>query len=183
MRKLLLLGLVVLSVFYPLVVYFGLQHLSPALFSVVFVGAAVLRLLSAERSPLQLMTFVAIAAYSGAVAFSNSQTLVLLYPVFMSWCVAFVFASSLLGSHNLIETIAQKRGQVITPNAKRYTYRLTQVWAVVLSLNGVIALVLALSGNMALWALYCGLLSYFVIGVLFAGEWFYRRHYIRRHGA
>jgi uncharacterized membrane protein len=41
--------------------------------------------------------------------------------------------------------------------------------------NGVVSAALTLWAPLAWWTLYNGLLVYFIMGVLFAGEWLLRR--------
>jgi len=63
-----------------------------------------------------------------------------------------------------------------------YTRRVTQVWCGFFVLNGSVALVTALWASDATWALYNGLISYCLMGCLFAGEWLVRRKVKAGHG-
>ncbi len=75
----------------------------------------------------------------------------------------------------LIERYARLDFPVLPPEICEYVRRLTIVWAVFFALNAAICLVLALSQNEELWALYNGLLIYLLIGLLFVGEFIWRK--------
>jgi len=120
--------------------------------------------------------------YSGALALSNSELLLRLYPVAMSLTFSALFAISLSKEESLIEQFAKLSGKTISVNAKRYTRKLTGVWALLLLINALIALYLSLFATLESWALYCGLLSYLIFAAVFGIELLYRRHYIRTYG-
>lgn len=184
MKILITIVLVLLSVFYPLVVYFGLQHASPALFSVLFLVVAILRFATAkDRTDIaQIIILLVVSVYSVGILIFNSEQWLKLYPVVMSGCVAALFAISLFQPESLIERIARLRGEIITPRAKHYTKRLTLMWSVLLVLNGLVALYLAEFASFSAWALYCGLISYGILGSFFVIELFFRRFYINKYG-
>jgi uncharacterized membrane protein len=52
----------------------------------------------------------------------------------------------------------------------------TWVWVGFFVFNGVVSAALTLWGRLTWWTLYNGLLVYFIMGTLFAGEWLLRRH-------
>jgi len=184
MRKLLVLIITILTVAYPLLVYIGVQHISPAIFGFLFLAAGVIRFAIAKdkSDPLTVAVLVLIGMYSLTLAVSGNALLLRFYPVVVSFGMAGVFAFSLRREVSLIESFAIAAGKTITPNAKHYTRQLTAIWAVLLVVNGCVALYLSLFASLAAWALYCGLLSYCVMGLFFLGEWLYRQHYIRRVG-
>lgn len=62
-----------------------------------------------------------------------------------------------------------------------YTRSVTRVWCVFFVINGSIALVLALMDDIEAWALFTGLISYLLIGALFAVEYVYRHWKFRRY--
>ena len=185
MRILLIAIATLLTLAYPLVVYFGIQRCSPALFSLFFIALAAIKLQVSQhqRDRSLVLTLTAIMAYSIALALSNSERLLLLYPAFVSFNVAAAFFASLRQDESLIERSARAHGKVITPAAKYYTRWLTAVWGCALLLNGGISLYLALLGARTAWALYSGLISYAWLAALFAGEYAYRRYYMAKHHA
>jgi len=55
-----------------------------------------------------------------------------------------------------------------------YTRKVTIIWCGFFMLNGVLALLTTLYASDRIWALYNGLISYCLMGLLFAGEWLVR---------
>lgn len=184
MRKFFLFLIAVLTVAYPLLVYFGLNYVSPAIFGLCFLTVAVLRFFLApeKREPATVAILTVVACYSLTLALAGSQWMLLLYPVVVSWGVAAVFGLSLTKEVTLIESFAVAAGKTITADAKRYTRKLTLVWTCLLIANGLLSLYLAVFASLQAWALYCGLLSYACIAMFCLLEYLYRQHYIRKMG-
>jgi uncharacterized membrane protein len=56
----------------------------------------------------------------------------------------------------------------------------TQIWTAFLVANAVISSAVGIWGTPAQWMLWNGLISYLLMGALFAGEWTFRRFVSRR---
>lgn len=187
MKPLITLILASVSIAYPLLVYVGIQHISPAIFALVLATLAVAKFVVARRHDQEGMTTTEWAlllitlAYSLALVVANNEFLLKLYPVLISLCVALLFALSLRAPESLIERMARMAGETITPRAKAYTRVLTGIWAMLLVGNALIALYQALFASLKSWALYSGLLSYVFFGLFFALEYTYRRYYINKY--
>jgi uncharacterized membrane protein len=183
MKPLLNLLLIVLSVGYPLVVYFSIQDLSPIFFSLLISGLALVKFAISPNKTSKHEWSLLIASLVCAlfIAFSKDEYSIKLYPVIISCFVGGLFALSLLDKESLIERIARMRGKTITHNAKIYTRRLTIIWSLLLFINAVIALYLAYFATTKSWVLYCGLLSYVFFGCFILAELIYRRHYIAKY--
>jgi uncharacterized membrane protein len=186
MKPLVTLLLALVSIAYPLLVYVGIQHVSPALFALVLATLALAKFLAVPRqgagaNPAEWYLLAVALAYSLALLALNSELLLKLYPVLISLCVAALFALSLRAPESLIERLARLAGETITPRAKAYTRALTGIWAILLVGNALVALYFALFGSLKSWALYSGLLSYLFFGVFFALEYGYRRYYIQKY--
>jgi uncharacterized membrane protein len=186
MKPLLSLILIVVSIAYPLFVYMGVQHLSPAFFALVLAGLGIGKFVVGRKSQAapergQWWTLALVLAYSLAILITNNTLLLTLYPVIISLGMAYLFASSLKAPESLIERFARLAGETITPRAKHYTRRLTGIWALLLIANAGVALYLALWGDLKSWALYSGLISYLLFGGFFALEYGYRRYYIHKY--
>ena len=176
-------GLVTLA--YPLVVYFGIQHFSPATFALFFLVSGAARFyLTKDKKDLTIIVFMAIiVVYILALLFINDAFLLLLYPAFVSLSVAILFAVSLKQKTSLIERVAMAAGNKITVNAKRYTWRLTVFWSGILIVNSAVCFYLALAASRELCALYSGLVCYLIFAVIGVIEYGYRRYYIAKFGA
>ncbi|WP_331344658.1 septation protein IspZ [Cellvibrio sp. UBA7661] len=183
MKSLLTLLLTIVSIAYPVLVYFGIQHLNPATFAIIIFVLGLVKFLSTNNKSdtSQILLLAAVSVYSAGLLLSNSEHWLKLYPVIISWSVAALFAVSLRHKETVIERMARLGGAVITPKAKHYIRVLTLVWVFLLIGNGLIALYLASFASMKSWVLYTGLLSYGFFALFFACEYAYRRHYIRKH--
>lgn len=173
-----------LSVLYPCLVYFGLQHWSYRIFGFFIIGAGVAKFwLSRSGDGRSDWVVLAVTLICGVAIWAfPSELAVKLYPVAISVLVGSLFALSLRHRESLIGKIARLRGAQMTPAAVRYTRNLTAIWAILLYANALVALYLARFGTTEAWTLYCGLLSYLILGGFMGGEFLYRQHYMRRLG-
>ena len=185
MKALVLLVVTVVSIAYPVLVYFGVQFLSPAIFSLILVALTLMRLFVVKDrlDSAQIFLLLLVIPFSLALLVTNSVYLLKLYPAVISFGVAILFAMSLKQEESLIEKMARLSGKTITPRAKVYTRRLTLIWAILLLINVLVVLYFAFFAPFAWWTLYCGLISYFIFGGIFAIELIYRRYYIAKYGA
>ena len=174
---------VVVSIIYPAIVYFGIQKLSPVIIAIfLFLLAAAKFYFLKDRADIAQVGILLVATiFSLILALSENELWLKLYPVVMSLCVAAVFFSSLGQEQSLIEKMARMSGKKISERAKGYTHRLTAVWGVLLLMNALVALHLALFASLAMWAFYCGVLSYIIFAVVFIAELVYRRYYIGKY--
>jgi uncharacterized membrane protein len=104
-----------------------------------------------------------------------------LYPVVVNAGLLGLFAYSLVVPPTMIERIARVRESDLSPAAVLYTRRVTQIWCVFFALNGLMALCTALWSSAVVWTLYNGLITYLLMGLLFAGEYCIRWRFKRRH--
>src|SRR5690606_14992009 len=183
MRALLIFVVAMVTLGYPVIVYFGVQRVSPAFFALLLlVVAAVKFAIAKDKKDFYQLAILAVAiVFSILLAVTNNQLMLRLYPVIMSISVAWIFASSLREPENMLLRMARMAGKTITPEAQFYTRRLTLLWVLLLLANAVVALYFALFGTLAQWAFYCGFLSYILIGLVFILELIYRHFYIARH--
>ncbi len=197
MKTLIAIVAVLLTVAYPAMVYFGLQRINPSAFAVLFLALAAAKLL-AYRASLKKSASTGTeqpkdASHTGMIAVivgfsvllmaTNSQSLLKFYPVIANLSIASFFLYSLTTPCSLIERFARLAGKTITPNAKRYTRRLTAVWGGLLILNAIAAGATVFWGSLAQWAMYNGLLSYGFFMSFGAAELVFRQFYIKRFGA
>ncbi|HEV2607375.1 MAG TPA: hypothetical protein VGT79_05280, partial [Xanthomonadaceae bacterium] len=107
-----------------------------------------------------------------------------LYPVLVSGVMLVVFGLSLRHPPTAIERIARLHDPQLPPEAVAYTRKVTEVWCFFFIANGGISLATAIWATDRVWAIYNGLISYVLMGILFAGEWLVR-HRLRsrnQHG-
>ena len=167
---------------YPVLVYFGLLYLEARFVALILVILVAARLVLAKqlggrtRLAPQILVSLGAALIIGFLAFiSNSKEFLKYYPVLMSVVMLALFFSSILRPPSVIERLARIRTPDLPPEAVLYTRKVTLVWCGFFVLNGAVSLYTCLATNMEIWALYNGLISYILMGVLFAGEFLIRR--------
>jgi uncharacterized membrane protein len=176
--------LVLLTLAYPLLVYFGLLHFSPQ-----WVGAAIAALLTLRLIFLQL-TFksrinkdmlqalypailLAIGCSLASILLNQADSLKLI-PVVINTVFLLVFISTLRYPPSMIERLARLQEPQLNDTAIHYTRQVTKVWCVFFLLNGSVSLYTALFASMEIWTLYNGLIAYLLMGILFSIEYLIR---------
>ena len=104
-----------------------------------------------------------------------------LYPVLVNAVLLALFGYSLIVPPSMIERFARLREPDLPDAAIGYTRRVTQVWCVFFVINGSIAFGTALWARPAVWSLYTGVISYILMGLLFAIEYLVRLRFKRLH--
>ena len=166
---------------YPAAVYWGLGRFEPRWMAFALLGLALVRL-GGRRLP----GWGAMALLTGVLALctglANAALPLKLYPVLVSGGLGAVFAWSLAHPPSAIERLARLQQPALDAHGVAYTRKVTWVWLGFFIVNGSIAAATALWASDAAWALYNGLLSYCLMGLLFGGEWLVRRRVMARHG-
>jgi uncharacterized membrane protein len=167
---------------YPFVVWFALERWSSRGVALLALAALALRaatmrevLAAAAESRVAL---AAVAVLCVAAALFDWQPLLLAVPVVGSGFAALLFGRS-LASVPLVERFARAEHPELMHELTGYCRTVTRVWFVFLVANAGVALGLALFAPVAAWALYTGLISYLLIGLLFAAEWLVRQGRLR----
>jgi len=167
---------------YPLLVYFGLQILQPRYVALMLALALVLRRpqqmqrFMAELSHLDRIILACLLGLAGVTAVVNSELLLRLYPAAVTFGMLLLFTRSLYAPPSMIERFARLKHAELSPETISYTFKVTQVWCVFLAVNAAIAAYTALFSSREIWSLYNGLISYVLMGCLFAGEWIVRKY-------
>jgi len=173
--KALQLSCVGLLVAYPFCAHFGATHGRPGWGVVAIVAflAVALRLVASSWVVWALL-FAPIAV---AAALLPAQWVLYAPPVLFNVTLAVVFGVSLrTGDEPFISRIARlERGEQLDHRLGGYTRRLTVVWTVFFIAMAAISIVLAAVASVATWSLFANGFAYLLIGVLFMGEWLYRR--------
>lgn len=171
------------GVVYPFLVYFAGDRVPAGVFIALAITLVLLRAPSLKGLAGFRATAVALCVAVTALAslaMLQVDAAVRAYPVLMSLLVATAFGTSLLHPPTLVERFARLREPDPPPKAIAYMRKVTVVWFVFLLINAALSAFTAAVGDMALWTLYNGLLSYLLMGLLFAGEWLVRRRLRRR---
>lgn len=176
----------VLTVAYPLAVYYGLTRLGTRsvaiLLAVLLVLGALLKAKTIVREPreaLGLLVALGALLLSGLL---DDHRFMLITPVLINAGLFITFAGSLRTDTPLVERFARMQVSDLSAEELRYCRSVTQVWSAFFVLNGGTAALLALFAPLAWWALYNGLLAYLLIGLLGATEYVIRKRRFGRFG-
>lgn len=147
----------------------------------VLVAVALTRLPMLKIGTLARCWLLAALVLAALAVWFNALLPLKLYPAMVSAAFLGVFGYSLLSPPTVIERMARGRGAALPPFVVAYTRRVTQVWCLFFLVNGSIALGTALWAPAAIWSLYTGVISYVLMGLLFAAEYLVRLRVRKRH--
>ena len=100
------------------------------------------------------------------------------YPIFINLALLSYFAYS-LKRESLITQFAKKKNPHLSDFAIQYTRNLTKIWCGFFIGNILITLGLISLENKFYWSLYCGVISYILMGILFMGEIIFRMVFLK----
>ncbi len=103
------------------------------------------------------------------------------YPVIINGLMLLIFASSLLTKQTIIERFARIKNPSIPVYAILYIRNVTKVWCLFFIINIGLSLSFIYIENYRAWAIYNGIISYVIMGILFIGEWLIRQYMIKRN--
>lgn len=182
--RLLSIALTLVLVLYPLLVYIGIQQLGPRALAAILLTAALARLVAAKISGKalgnSLWLLLAAATATGLTLATGSVLGLKFYPVLVSGVMLVLFGISLWHPPSMIERFARLQQPDLPAHAIPYTRKVTWVWCGFFVVNGAIASATVFASDQ-LWALYNGLVSYLLIGLLLAGEYLVRLHVQKQH--
>ena len=188
MKALLNLFFAIAVIAYPFLVYWGLTRFQPRVLALMLLGLFAMRWVVAGK--LNAAAVKSLLPVAGAVAATMSLVLIfgdgrllLLNPVFINLVFLAAFAYTLRRPPSMIERFARLRENDLPAQAIPYCRKVTIVWCVFFLVNGGVALWTALAASVKVWTLYNGLISYGLMGVLFAIEYLVRRVQMRKHAA
>lgn len=112
---------------------------------------------------------------------ADSSVPVLYYPVAVNGAFLIVFAASLFTEASIITRLAKLTAkEPLDDRAIKYTRTVTKIWCIFFLTNGSMSFYTVISGDLELWTLYNGLVSYILMGILFAVEYLVRIILIRK---
>ncbi len=123
--------LVVMTLCYPAAVYFGIEYLEPKYFALILLSLFGLRYLITVKTAttnVALALFVVVTIFAGGAFVSNSEPLLLFYPVIVNVALLAAFAWSLAFPPSVIERLARITDPNLPPGAVAYTRRVTVAW-------------------------------------------------------
>ncbi|WP_299693889.1 hypothetical protein [Hydrocarboniphaga sp.] len=170
---------IVLGICYLIVVHLAVLRQQPALECLALVLLAAIPLyasLRAARVNAWLLLVAASAAFYGLSLLGGAIYALFVPPIALPGMLLLVFAGSLRrGRMPLVTRIAQASSGPLDEARLDYTRHVTWLWVFVLALQVAAAFVLALTGPLWLWSLVTNFINYLLTGLLFVGEYGYRR--------
>lgn len=174
--------LLVLSVCYPFLMYYGLQHWEPKYLTVVFLLLFLLRLKSPSSIRYEKVILgIILSIVMAYTCLSNHALGVRLYPVLINFMMLVVFSYSLVNPPSMIERFARMTEPALPAKAVVYTRIVTKVWVAFFSMNLCLALFTAIFCSDKIWALYNGFIAYILMGLLFFIEYLVRMRVRKNH--
>ena len=178
------------AVAYPILIWLGLTRFQPRVLALLVLGFGLIRFAMARRGSTQssaaairslALPAILIGSIIGAVLIWNDEIGLLLMPVAISLAFLFAFGVSLFRGPPMVERFARLQVTDLSPEEIAYCRRVTWVWCGFFVLNAGVAGFLASARLTDAWVLYTGLISYVLMGLLFAGEYLYRHWRFRRY--
>jgi len=171
----------------PWVLYWTLSQQRVGVAAAVLIGWVVVRtipvLISARReqrvAALQLPAIALVFVALGWI--SNNGTWLLVLPSATQATFGLAFLRSLSGTP-LIEHFARMVKPELSPGQLAHCRRWTVIWGIYLLVLAAIGLGLARWATLSVWTAYVGVLSYVLIGALFAVEYLIRKIRFRDYG-
>lgn len=169
---------VVATLCYPFVIGFGLQYFGLISLALLLLLVAALRLYTHRDRVTLGLFFISIGL--AVLALWNNQLLPLkLYPVAVNVAMLTLFTTSLYQKECIIEKFARLKNPQLSSQAVSYLRKLTKIWCIFFIFNGSIALFTALYTSIQTWTIYNGFIAYLLIGTLLAGEWLFRKTFLK----
>lgn len=178
---------VLLGIAYPVLIFMALSWLEPRQIALAILALTGLRFfLSRPALGAQVMKevwvlSVCVVAVVGITAAFNDPIGFMMTPVLVNAVFLGSFGLSLRSDRPMVERFARLQVEGLSDDEVRYCRSVTWIWCAFFVANGSICLHLALARELEIWALYTGLVSYVLMGMLFAGEYVYRHWRFRRY--
>lgn len=175
MKPLLKLIVIILSVCYPFMVYWGLQNYDAKLLLPLILILLSLRWLTGSGLAEHKVVIITLLGILIITLVWGSHLGLKFYPVLMNLGFLILFVSSLISPPTIVERLARIKEPNLPSEAVTYTHKVTQVWSAFFLFNGTISAITALWANDEIWMLYNGFIAYLLIGSLAGGEWMVRQ--------
>lgn len=192
-----------LVVGYPVLVYYFMQHYSARVVAMVLLlglSPFLVRGFVARRNALghtavtseavdegpwyrswrrRIWPLLALALLALSMLVNSVRSL-LLVPLCINGALLLTFGPTLFEERPLIERFARLQDPDLTPPEQRWCRTWTAIWTGFFAINMLLAGAFALRRSMEWWTLYNGLISYVVMGLLFATEYVVRKWRFQR---
>ena len=166
--------LLLASLAYPLLWYYGREQGWFFLLAALMAALWGIRAFTSPDSGQRLVSAL-VAVFFVVVLLWRQQDSMYWYPVWVNALMLMLFGGSLYRGMPLVERLARLQDPDLPPRAVAYTRQVTRIWCGFFLINGSLAAALVLLERHGWWALYTGVISYVLMGLLMAGEFAYRK--------
>ncbi|AUI66520.1 MULTISPECIES: hypothetical protein [Glaesserella] len=168
------------SVAYPLIWLFAEQHERSILFVLPYLMALLWGIKALQAVGSQRFFAITMTLILATVGITRSIDTMYWYPVVISLMMLVLFGGSLLSEQSLIERLARLQHPNLPSQAIIYTRKVTQIWCLFFIVNISITVSFILLEKFDYWAIYTGVISYILIGLLMVGEWLVRQRVMKK---
>ena len=184
-----------LNVLYPFLVFAGLVYLKAPVrvFSFALIAVLAINILAnyqslADGNRLTILRMVlwalTVLCVIALIVVTDNAGYAKLYPVIVNAFFFAAFAWSILRPPTMVWRFATLRDKKLASHPERpsieiYCRKVTLVWCTFFVFNALAALYTAVRASDALWSIYNGMISYILMGILFAGEYLIRRRVMK----
>jgi uncharacterized membrane protein/peptidoglycan/xylan/chitin deacetylase (PgdA/CDA1 family) len=177
----------VLVLGYPLLAWLGMAVMGTRSAALVLLAAfalSQLRRVAGRPAALRGLASLGVAVLGllGLAALLDDPRFILAYPSLVNLVLLVQFGWSLRAGPPMVERFARLQVDDLSPAELAYCRTVTRVWCGFFLLNGATSAGLAALGPRSAWALYSGVLSYVLMGLLFAVEYVVRKARFGRFG-
>ncbi len=165
---------ILITLAYPVTIYFGSDYLKPQHLALVLVVTGLSRMLTSQKKWLTIAASGALLLAALSMV-SHSLLPLKIYPVLVNFTLMSLFLMSLRYPPSMAERFARLQDHNLSPQGVIYTRKVTWLWVIFFALNGGIAFGTAMWASQATWALYTGVISYLLTGLVYGLEWLVRR--------
>jgi len=157
---------------YPLLVYLAIRYDVSWVIPMLIAVLCLRRFYHSDYSDWKFLLFGVLLLF-GAFFFQIFSAKVI--PIFMNMAMFIVFYKTLQTDRSLIERFARLDFPELPSGIPEYCRQVTWLWAGFFAMNVAVCICLALWADDATWALYNGVIIYFLLGTLMMSEYVWRR--------
>ena len=170
---------IILVVLYPLLVHLAVLWQQPVLMSLAFLSLSTAFSLQGLQNR-NITVWVVYGLLNTVILLLTlvDKAIYFLYlpPILLPLLLFTVFFRSLLpGQEPIVTDIGEKARGPLSAEMRIYTRSVTLLWTVMFMLMILCAVLLPVYGSRELWSLVTNFLNYFICGLIFVAEFYYRQ--------
>jgi uncharacterized membrane protein len=174
---------------YPLLAFLGVRYFDARIASLVLSLILIARLTflrSYGQNPFgrvfDVIWWIVLANNIVNIYF-KSELALKIYPALMSLGVFGIFVHSLIIKKPIIEKFARMHESHLSEERLKYIWKLTVLWSCWLFINTTLSIYTALFADFKHWAIYNNIVFYVVCGILFVGDFSFRKLVLNKQDA